>query len=75
MEVDRYSSVLFVEALFAQLWAMRWLVEIALTKLPALRVRRVERTTGMSRFSDSCVTLGAGRGQEFYAFQKRRLIF
>ena len=35
MEVDRYSSVLFIEALFAQVWAMRWLVEIALTKLPA----------------------------------------
>ena len=35
MEVDRYSSVLFIEALFAQLWAMRWLVEIALRKLPA----------------------------------------
>lgn len=39
MEVDRYSSVLFVEALFAQVWAMRWLVEIALTKLPAFKVR------------------------------------
>jgi hypothetical protein len=33
MEVDRYSSVLFIGALFAQLWAMRWLVEIALMKL------------------------------------------
>jgi hypothetical protein len=30
MEVDRYSSVLFIAALFAQLWAMRWLIEIAL---------------------------------------------
>jgi hypothetical protein len=37
MEVDRYSSVLFIGALFAQLWAIRWLVEIALTKLKALK--------------------------------------
>jgi hypothetical protein len=35
MEVDRYSSVLFIEALFAQVWAMRWLVEIVLAKRPA----------------------------------------
>jgi hypothetical protein len=35
MEVDRYSSVLFIEALFAQAWAMRWLVEIAVRKLPS----------------------------------------
>ena len=33
MEVERYSTVLFIAALFAQLWAMRWLVEIALMKL------------------------------------------
>jgi hypothetical protein len=33
MEVDRYSSVLFIAALFGQLWAMRWLIEIALMKL------------------------------------------
>jgi hypothetical protein len=33
MEIDRYSTVLFVAALFAQLWAIRWLLEIALTKL------------------------------------------
>ena len=37
MEVDRYSSVLFIEALFAQVWAIRWLVEVALTKLQALK--------------------------------------
>jgi len=37
MEVDRYSSVLFIGALFAQVWAIRWLVEIALTKLQALK--------------------------------------
>jgi hypothetical protein len=37
MEVDRYSSVLFIEALFAQVWAIRWLVEIGLTKLQALK--------------------------------------
>jgi hypothetical protein len=31
MEVARYSTVLFIAALFAQLWAIRWLIEIALT--------------------------------------------
>ncbi|PYI95991.1 MAG: hypothetical protein DME98_14285 [Verrucomicrobia bacterium] len=31
MEVARYSTVLFIAALFAHLWAVRWLVEIALT--------------------------------------------
>ena len=33
MEVTRYSIVLFIAALFAQLWAIRWLIEISLTKL------------------------------------------
>jgi hypothetical protein len=33
MEVDRYSSVLFIAALFAQLWAIRWLIETTLIKL------------------------------------------
>jgi hypothetical protein len=32
MEVDRYCTVLFIAALFAQLWAIRWLIEIALMK-------------------------------------------
>ena len=31
MEVWRYSTVLFIAALFAQLWAIRWLIEISLT--------------------------------------------
>ena len=31
MEIDRYSTVLFIAALFAQLWAVRWLLELALT--------------------------------------------
>jgi hypothetical protein len=30
MEVWRYSTVLFIAALFAQLWAIRWLIEISL---------------------------------------------
>jgi hypothetical protein len=30
IEVARYSTVLFIAALFAQLWAIRWLIEIAL---------------------------------------------
>ncbi len=29
MEVTRYSTVLFITALFAELWAIRWLIEIA----------------------------------------------
>jgi hypothetical protein len=39
MEVDRYSSVLFIAALFALLWAMRWLIEIALMKLREFKSR------------------------------------
>jgi len=39
MEVDRYSTVLFIAALFAQLWAMRWLIEIALMKLREFKSR------------------------------------
>ena len=30
MEVTRYSTVLFITALFAELWALRWLMKIAL---------------------------------------------
>ena len=33
MEVDRYSMVLLITALLAQLYAVRWLLEIALAKL------------------------------------------
>ncbi len=33
MEVDRYSMVLFITALLAQLYAIRWLLEIALARL------------------------------------------
>jgi hypothetical protein len=33
MEVDRYSMVLLITALLAQLYAIRWLLEIALAKL------------------------------------------
>jgi len=33
MEVDRYSMVLFITALLAQLYAIRWLLEIALAEL------------------------------------------
>jgi len=32
IEVARYSTVLFITALFAQLWAIRWLTELGLTK-------------------------------------------
>jgi hypothetical protein len=39
MEIDRYSTVLFIAALFAQLWAMRWLIEIALIKLHEFKSR------------------------------------
>jgi hypothetical protein len=39
MEIDRYSTVLFIAALFAQLWAMRWLIEIALMKLREFKSR------------------------------------
>ena len=39
MEIDRYSAVLFIAALFAQLWAMRWLIEIALMKLHEFKSR------------------------------------
>jgi hypothetical protein len=30
MEVSRYSTVLFTAALFAELWAVRWLIEVGL---------------------------------------------
>lgn len=33
MEVWRYTAVQFISALLAQLWAIRWLLEVALTKL------------------------------------------
>jgi hypothetical protein len=32
MEVPRYSTVLFISALFAQVWAIRWLIEIGVGK-------------------------------------------
>jgi hypothetical protein len=38
MEVARYSTVQFIGALFAQLWAIRWLFEIALTRLDNIKV-------------------------------------
>jgi hypothetical protein len=46
MVVDRYSTVLFIAALFAQLWAIRWLLEIALMKsaLVAQRVNLMQTT-------------------------------
>ena len=31
MEVPRYSAVLFISALFAELWAIRWMIEVGLT--------------------------------------------
>jgi hypothetical protein len=37
MEVDRYSMVLFTTALLAQLYAIRWLLEIALMKLHRIK--------------------------------------
>ena len=39
MEGWRYSAVQFIAAIFAQLWAARWLLEIALAKLPASKPR------------------------------------
>ena len=33
MEGWRYSAVQFIAAIFAQLWAVRWLLEIALAKV------------------------------------------
>jgi hypothetical protein len=38
MEVLRYSTVQFIGALFAQLWAIRWLIEIALMRLDNIKV-------------------------------------
>jgi hypothetical protein len=40
MEVSRYSTVLFVSALFAQLWAIRWLIETGLATSAKLRTGR-----------------------------------
>jgi hypothetical protein len=40
MEVARYSTVLFVSALFAQLWAIRWLIETGLATFAKLRTGR-----------------------------------
>ena len=45
MEVDRYSMVLFITALLAQLYAIRWLLEITLAKLG--------KPTRSARFGDS----------------------
>jgi hypothetical protein len=50
MEVDRYSSILFIGALFAQLWALRWLLEIALMKLfRSKRARLIRFTSGSAK--------------------------
>ena len=38
MEVPRYSTVQFIGALFAQFWAIRWLLEIALMGLDNIKV-------------------------------------
>jgi len=37
MEVSPYSAVQSIAALFAQLWAIRWLLEIALIKLQKIK--------------------------------------
>ncbi len=44
MEVERYSSVLFITALFAELWAIRWLIEIA-----SMPIRKVSQTGSAKR--------------------------
>jgi hypothetical protein len=43
MEVLRYSTVQFIGALFAQLWAIRWLLEIALMRLDNIKVAPLGR--------------------------------
>jgi len=42
-EVWRYSTVLFIAALFAQLWAIRWLIETASMKLLEVESRAAIR--------------------------------
>lgn len=37
MEVPRYSTVLFFSALFAHFWAIRWLIEVGLAKVRAIK--------------------------------------
>jgi len=37
MEVPRYSTVLFFSALFAHFWAIRWLIEVGLAKVHAIK--------------------------------------
>jgi len=44
MEVARYSTVLFIAALFAHLWAIRWLIEIALTTFGNQATRGMQPT-------------------------------
>ena len=44
MEVARYSTVLFIAALFAHLWAIRWLIEIALTTFVNQATRGMQST-------------------------------
>ena len=46
MEVWRYPAVQFIAALFAQLWAIRWLIEIGLIKLRASRQARASDERG-----------------------------
>ena len=48
MEVWRYSAVQFFAALLAQLWAIRWLMEIALMKLHKIKS---ENFSSVTRFA------------------------
>jgi len=41
MVVDRYSGVLFIAALFAQFWTIRWLIEITFIKLRNIKLHTV----------------------------------
>jgi len=46
MEVARYSTVLFISALFAQFWAIRWLIEMGLETFakPSPNARQIRRS-------------------------------
>jgi hypothetical protein len=41
MEVARYSNVLLISALFAQIWAIRWLIDVG-----AANLRKLSRDAG-----------------------------
>jgi hypothetical protein len=56
MEVWRYSTVQFIAALFAQFWALRWLLEIVLTKLSKSRL--VTRATCLRHTATSMLKAG-----------------